>query len=554
MPNGSPFVLPQFQGSLYDVQRQQALAQALSQQAMAPQQNTSAIRTGEFSVVPKYSPLGGIAQLGQAYLANALAKDASQNQNQLGQNQWNSLTGQGGVGAMSSALGAVSGGNSSPLQSASADQPVNDGTAGASGVSQQLSQQPQQQSQGMLAPGGPLNPLGMPVQQAAMMLMSSPEEYWKTQAGAYKQADIVPQLRAAGIDPNSDQGHALARALIDKNNYVAPITGTGIMRNPFNPSQPVAFNPEIPAGSQPLFDASGNVARVQPIQGAQGVMQGNAAATAAGEGSALPYAGVDAQGNPLPITNRTQAARGYVGSQPPPIPTVPGLTGNTGISKAPSDVPLPGGAAPGGAIYAAPPMGAQANAEATARGQIDTMQRSYQNLQTVRSGAPAALQDVDNMSKLAAGASPVTLGASGAKFAGLFSPNAAEYEKSRDNLVTNLGSQLGINSDAARDLVYGSIPSYGAPKQAVQNGLETLRGQIQTRLLKSDYLSGAYASGDAKAYNQRENQFDQNINPAAANQIAKINSMPSGPQKADALRALKGKPSFEWAASNGILK
>jgi hypothetical protein len=199
-------------------------------------------------------------------------------------------------------------------------------------------------------------------------------------------------------------------------------------------------------------------------------------------------------------------------------------------------------------------MGAQANAEATVKGQIDTMQKSYQNLQTVRSGAPAALQDVDNMMKLAKGASIATVGPAGAKLAGLFSADAAEYEKSRDNLVTNLGSQLGINSDAARDLVYGSIPSYGAPKQAVQNGLDTLRGQIQTRLLKSDYLSDAYSSGDAKAYNQRENQFDQKITPAIANVVA----MPAGPERAAALQAVAKNPAMrarlEWAAQNGILK
>jgi hypothetical protein len=207
-----------------------------------------------------------------------------------------------------------------------------------------------------------------------------------------------------------------------------------------------------------------------------------------------------------------------------------------------------------GAPAAAPPLGASTEAEGQAKAQIETMNKSYQNLQTVRSGAPAALQDVDNMSKLAQGASPLTIGPAGAKFAGLFSANAAEYEKSRDNLVTNLGSQLGINSDAARDLVYGSIPSYGAPKQAVQNGLQTLRGQIETRLLKSNYLADAYTSGDAKAYNQRENQFDQQITPAIANLV----SMPSGPDRAAALKQAASNPQMrarlEWAAQNGVLK
>jgi hypothetical protein len=205
-------------------------------------------------------------------------------------------------------------------------------------------------------------------------------------------------------------------------------------------------------------------------------------------------------------------------------------------------------------IYAAAPMGAQANAEATAKAQVETMQKSYGNLQNLRQGGPAALQDLDNMMGLAAGKSPTTVGPYVASMAGLVSSNAAEYEKSRDNLVTNLGSQLGISSDAAREMVYGSIPSYGAPKQAIANGLATLKSQVQTRMLKSDFLSDAYASGDAKAYNQRENQFDQNMTP----KISGIVAMPSGPQRAAALQAAAKDPNvrarLEWAASNGILK
>jgi hypothetical protein len=112
------------------------------------------------------------------------------------------------------------------------------------------------------------------------MYLSGPEgqkELFKSVTSAYTPTAATMQARQGGFDTA-----AANRAQFQKDSYVAPITGTGIMRNPFNPSQPVAFNPEIPAGAQPLFDASGNVAKVQPIQGAQGVMQGNAAASAAG--------------------------------------------------------------------------------------------------------------------------------------------------------------------------------------------------------------------------------------------------------------------------------
>src|SRR6185437_6535945 len=99
-----------------------------------------------------------------------------------------------------------------------------------------------------------------------------------------------------------------------KDTYVAPLTGTGIMRNPFNPSQPVAFNPEVPTGATPMFDASGNVVAEKSIPGAQGVMQGNAAATAAGGAQFKPVQVYDpathsmVYSNEAAVTNPTAPA------------------------------------------------------------------------------------------------------------------------------------------------------------------------------------------------------------------------------------------------------
>jgi hypothetical protein len=611
-------ILPQFQGDAYSLQQQQALSQALMQSALTPQQ-TPAVGSGPYTIVPKYSLGGGLAQLGQALLGSQVRDQVAQGYQNLGQNQWAALTGSppatsgvGGSGDGSSASGAT------PQALA--------GALGGSGSPAQ----PAPQQGGLLSPGGPLNPNGVPVGGLASAWLSGPEgqrEVIKSALAGYAPTAATLAARQGGFDPAQAN-----QAQFRKDSYVAPITGTGIMRNPFNPSQPVAFNPEIPAGAQPLFDASGNVAKVQPIQGAQGVMQGNAAASAAGGAQFKPVQVYNPQTQQMEFSNEAQVTNptapagirnnnpgammpgGKLAQYPDMQTGLAALDGNLAsyakqgvntvagvISKwappnendtqayikdvsqrlgippnqkidltnplqrqalstaialhenGPSGV-FGGGGAPSGRAAASAPMGAQANAEALVKGQVDTMQKSYQNLQTVRSGAPAALQDVDNMMKLAQGASPATIGPAGAKLAGLFSANAAEYEKSRDNLVTNLGSQLGINSDAARDLVYGSIPSYGAPKQAVQNGLDTLRGQIQTRLLKSDYLSDAYSAGDAKAYNQRENQFDQKITPAIANVV----SMPSGPERAAALQAVAKNPAMrarlEWAAQNGILK
>lgn len=612
-------ILPQFQGDAYTLQNKAALAQALMQQSFQPQ-NTQAVGSGQYTVVPKYSGLGGLAQLGQALVAAKLQNQVAQGYQGLGQNQWAALT---GSPAASSGTGGSGDGSSA---SGSSPQALASALGGGGSAAQ-----PAPQQGGLLSPGGPLNPNGIPTAAAAQMYLSGPEgqkELFKSVNSAYAPTAATLAARQGGFDPAQAN-----QAQFRKDSYVAPITGTGIMRNPFNPSQPVAFNPEIPAGAQPLFDASGNVAKVQPIQGAQGVMQGNAAASAAGGAQFKPVQVYNPQTQQMEFSNEAQVTNptapagirnnnpgammpgGKLAQYPDMQTGLAALDGNLAsygkqgvntvagvISKwappnendtqayikdvsqrlgipanqkidlsnplqrqalstaialhenGPSGVFGGGAAAPSGRAAASAPMGAQANAEALVKGQVDTMQKSYQNLQTVRSGAPAALQDVDNMKKLAQGASIATVGPAGAKLAGLFSADAAEYEKSRDNLVTNLGSQLGINSDAARDLVYGSIPSYGAPKTAVQNGLDTLRGQIQTRLLKSDYLSDAYSSGDAQAYNRRENQFDQKITPAIANVV----SMPSGPERAAALQAVAKNPTMrarlEWAAQNGILK
>lgn len=622
-------VLPQYQGDYYSLQNKQALAQALMQSALQPQQ-IQPTGSGPYTVVPKYNIGAGIAQLGQALLAAKLQQQASQGLSSLGQQQWAALAGSpqsvGGSSDGSSQSGTVS----NPFQTDP------QALAGALGGASGQHQAPQQQASGdgLLAPGGALNPSGMDQRKAAYLyLQMGPSDYAKEFVAPYvKPTAATLAARQGGFDP------AVAnQAQFRKDSYVAPITGTGIMRNPFNPSQPVAFNPDVPAGSTPLFDASGNVAAVKSIQGAQGVMQGNAAANAAGGAQFKPIqiynpdtqqmeysneAQVTNPSTPAPMRNNNPGAlmpNGKLASYPDQqsglkalddnlasygkqgVNTLSGViskwappsenntqayisdvsqrlgikpdqkidlsqpmtraalgaaialheNGSAGVFGAPANGAMPGGPA---RAAAAPPIGTQASVEGQIKSQQDTMTKSYQNLQTVRSGAPAALQDVDNMMSLAKGASPVTVGPAAAKFAGLFSANAAEYEKSRDNLVTNLGSQLGINSDAARELVYGSIPSYGAPKQAVQNGLNTLRGQIQTRLLKSDYLSDAYAAGDAKAYNQRENKFDQNVTPAIAN----IVTMAPGPDRAAALKSAAQNPQtrakLEWAAQNGVLK
>lgn len=110
----------------------------------------------------------------------------------------------------------------------------------------------------------------------------------------------------------ADQIRAANAAGVAKANYIAPVNARpgAILRDPLT-MQPMAFNPNIPAGGTPVFDASGNVVGINPIAGAANVTSQMAAAKTAGEGAALPFTeGKDANGNPLPVMSRTQAATG----------------------------------------------------------------------------------------------------------------------------------------------------------------------------------------------------------------------------------------------------
>ena len=67
---------------------------------------------------------------------------------------------------------------------------------------------------GPLAPGGSLNPTGMPTNLAAMGLLGDRNEYFKQQMGAFAPTDLMKSMRAAGIDPASPVGQKIMNAEI----------------------------------------------------------------------------------------------------------------------------------------------------------------------------------------------------------------------------------------------------------------------------------------------------------------------------------------------------
>jgi hypothetical protein len=567
MASNSPFILPQYQGSMYDLQRQQALVNALQKQAMT---NPASQLPQGMAVQPKLSPLSILGQIGTQLAANKLGADVGQGMNQLGQQQWNTISSMMGApqSPQQSAGSADAGAGDAGSADASGNQPVSAGVGAGSNNGASV---------------GTLNPLGMNPTLATMMYMADPGEFMKAQASAYTPTDFQKLLRASGVDPSSSLGQQIIQSQIAKQNYVAPIEGKPgtIARDPFS-GQPKFFSPSLPEGSEPLFDASGKVVGVRTIDGVVKAVGDIAKAKAAGEGSVLPYSGVDANGNPLPVTNRTAAATQGVPNAGFPAGTrVPGSGQDTNdtltllqnekkdimalpdsdprknrdlqainaeLSRWQQSLPSPT------AVYAAPPMGAQANANAAQEASANTMKASYSRLQSANATSNSIVEALQKMQSLAANKTILSSGVLGTHSTGI-NPDAAEYEKQRANVIALLSGQQGTNgSDAGRALTGDSVPDYGKPKAAINDGLTTLMNQVKAQQLKANLLTPVYNQGDSKNYTRLENEFDQNISPSLASIIA----MPPGKDRAAALSDAAKDPQkrarLEWATNNGVLK
>ncbi|UEP43137.1 lytic transglycosylase domain-containing protein [Burkholderia sp. B21-005] len=283
MAGASPFVLPQFQGSLYDLQRQQALANALMERSLTPQQVAPGAAVGPYQVQARMSPLVPISQIGQALLSAKMGSQAGQGLNDLGQQQWGTLTSMlgGGAGMQSPQLNP----GSADASGAGADAIA--GNAGGNGgaVANAGPAVPGNASGAGGGNGGvgssPLNPLGMNPGMAAMMMMQSPDKYWESQAAAYKPAEIVQQIRAAGIDPSSALGRQIAQQALAKSNYIAPtsLRPGGYMYDPM--SGTMQQMPNVPEGFTAMRGPNGQW-QIVPVQGALEAMGASAAAKAGG--------------------------------------------------------------------------------------------------------------------------------------------------------------------------------------------------------------------------------------------------------------------------------
>lgn len=311
---------PDQQQNLLQLQQRQAVGQALLAQGLQPADYGGANIGG---LAYHVSPLNGISKLLNAYVGNKLSMDSMGQQAQLmGQMYGNAF---GTTPGSAAAAPSDAGGQSVDIPPpAAADTGTLQGPSAGLGLTQPT---PVQLGQAMGAPApraaapmaGPMTLPGKTPQESMLLYsMLGPEGYARVAAAWGAPTDATRMALAGGLDPAAANRDALFKA-----NYVAPNQGTPgtIARDP-RTNQPLYYSPNVPDGAQPVFDASGNLAGVAPLRGAADAIASAAQARTAGEGAALPYAGFDAAGNPLPVTNRTAAAMGGAGAAAGGVPNL----------------------------------------------------------------------------------------------------------------------------------------------------------------------------------------------------------------------------------------
>jgi hypothetical protein len=508
-----------------------------------------------------------------------------------------------------------------------------------------------------LAPGGSLNPLGMPRAQAALSLLGDRQKYLEANMAAYSPTDLMKTLRANGITPgtpawNQAMTAATAKATAPE---VSRLAGSGAMVNGQYVNTPGA----VPEGFTAIQDPTNPAGyKYVPIPGGTEAVAAASTARAAGPATfktvqtynpvtkqmeATPQT-VNAQNagayNPSPNSNMPAPLRnnnpgalmtgpgGTLGSYPTMQAGMSAMDGNLqnygkrGINTvndivstwspangkgnsaantqayvadvaqqlgvdpsaplnmadpatrqalavamvnhengraaaAASGVEAGGPPAAGGAPHGLPtsaPLGTPERERAAQEAASTNMQKDRQIDQDFARTGPQQLQALQRMQQIAQGKTIFSTGPLGDTEAAQDNPlNAApaEFEKQRSNYLTLAGA---TGTDAQRAQAAHSVPDYGKPKAAILDGINTQIQQTQQRMLRGQFLTPAFNSGDATTYTKQANDFDNHILPSMMPALTL-----SGPaQRAAVQQILKANPAlksnFQWALDNGMLK
>lgn len=217
---------------------------------------------------------------------------------------------------------------------------------------------------------------------------------------------------------------------------------------------------------------------------------------------------------------------------------------------------VPANAPATGPMPTSPPLGTTERENQAQGAAAENMQKDLKTSADFMRTASAQIQALQKMREIAARKtifSSGPLGNTDIAQENPLNPAAAEYEKQRSNYLTVAGA---TGTDAQRAQAAHSLPDYGKPREALLQGIDTQIAQTRQQMLRANYLNEVgNIKGDASAYTQMANGFDQHVTPDVANVLA----MPPGAAQKSAYGALikqhpELKPNFQWALDNGMLK
>lgn len=530
-PAGGFTVLPQYQSNLYDIQRQQALAQALAGNAMqgAPLQQN-------LPIVPKYSLGAGLAQLGQAALAGYIGNKASENLQNLGQQQWASLTGQG--------MPTLPAQGSDTVPAASAQQETPAGVGQTPTLGSRLGQ-PTGAPAAPLAPGGSLNPQGLPAGLAAQAYLTDPKMYLeKFVQPWYAPTDATRNATQAGLNQQGVQ-QANAGALF-KNNYVPPIAGGAgtVYRDPMT-GKVTGVNLDIGEGMQPVFDANGNPAGAMPIPGYNQAKAGQISNVKSAESqfeTMQVWDPVKQAMVAVPKSSILPAAGGGAPSRPG------GYPGAGGVQTGPA-LGVPEAAAAEGKSQQEAGMNLQKQADAVPQQRV-FLGELRKTLEGFNSGDPNADWKL-TAKKFANANSP---------FGAVFDPKSIasqeEFNKSAAQLAMSQFQSLGSGgANSTLETTLKANPNATLSKLGNKGIMDLLSGNQDALERKAQAWNDYKAQNGPGSYGQFQNEWNKNFDPRLwmipyqnkDEALQMINSMPK--VEKDAFRQ-----KFNTAIQNGWIK
>lgn len=495
-------VLPQFQSNLYDLQTKQALAQALMQKGL--QGNLAAYQPagGGFQYVPQYGIGGALGQLGSALGGALMQRQASDEMANLGQQQWAALTGQGlpqqQTGPDTQQLAAALQGGGGPTN-------ANAATLGATMAAPQQAAQP-----APLAPGGMLNPAGLPTNLAAQEYLRDPAKYTEQFVAPYfKPTESTLLGRQAGMTPQQIQDVNAKRAA--QIGYIAPVAGGPgqVYRDPLNPQKVLAQNPNIGEGMQPVYDAENRFVGTMPIQNYTNTVQAIEGARALGRAQGELVEGT--QGGMPAFRQKSDVLQGGGAQQGGPA------TGRFGGYQAPGSEPFRPGLSP-----------------AEKEGQIGIAKGNvgmYNTLKDMASNSAERTNFLDTLEAYANGRTQFGPGwtgrienlaainsklPSGMAFGSNDVSNAQIVQKLASNLIQQYQKSMGgTGTDKQFELVMHGTPGADMTNKAMQEVIPKLKSMeiaLQAKANAADSWLAANNNNPA-SLNKFETTWRQNYDP-----------------------------------------